>query len=42
MRREIGRAQTLEDLRAIEQQRGYKPGWANHVYAAKTAKRANG
>jgi DNA repair protein RadD len=31
-------AQTLEQLRQIEKQKGYKPGWANHVYRSRMAK----
>lgn len=31
-------AKTLEDLVKIGQARGYKPGWAEHVYAARTRK----
>lgn len=31
-KREIGRARTLEDLLKIEKDRGYKPGWAKHVF----------
>lgn len=34
-RREQGRAQTLEQLEAIAKARGYKPGWAKHVFEAK-------
>jgi hypothetical protein len=28
----------LEQLQHIEKQRGYKPGWANHVYRSRLAK----
>ena len=31
-------AQTLEQLQQIEKQKGYKPGWASHVYRARMAK----
>jgi len=31
-------AGTLEQLQHIEKQRGYKPGWANHVYRSRLAK----
>lgn len=34
-KRQVGRAQTFEELQAIEKQRGYKPGWARHVWAAR-------
>jgi superfamily II DNA or RNA helicase len=33
-------AGTLEQLQQIEKQRGYKPGWANHVYRARLTKAA--
>lgn len=35
---EQGKAQTLEDLLKIAEQRGYKPSWANHVYMSKIKK----
>jgi len=38
-RREQGKAQSLDDLREIAQQRGYKRGWAERVYQARLAKR---
>lgn len=34
-KRQVGRAQTMEELQIIEKQRGYKPGWARHVYQAR-------
>lgn len=39
-RREQGRAQTLEALLEIERRKGFRPGWALHVYQARQAKRA--
>jgi superfamily II DNA or RNA helicase len=38
-RRQQGTAQTLDDLRQLAQQRGYKRGWAERVYQARLAKR---
>ena len=38
-RREQGSAQSLEDLRQLAQQRGYRRGWAERVYEARLAKR---
>ena len=38
-KREQGSAQSLEDLRQLAQQRGYKRGWAERVYEARLAKR---
>lgn len=35
-----GRAQSLEELLEIEKRKGYKPGWAAHVFEARTAKKA--
>ena len=40
-RTEQGRAQSLADLEAIERQRGYRRGWARHVYAARLNKGAH-
>jgi hypothetical protein len=37
-RREVGQAQSLEALREIEKQRGYKSGWAWHVFTARKSK----
>lgn len=37
-RMEVGRAQNLEDLQALERTRGYKKGWAVHVWGAKNKK----
>ena len=39
-RGEQGRAQTLEALLEIERRKGFRPGWAKHVYQARQAKRA--
>jgi DNA repair protein RadD len=35
-------AKSLEDLQAIAAARGYKPGWARHIWEARTKKRAHG
>jgi 2-iminoacetate synthase ThiH len=39
-KKEIGRARSLEDLRRVEKERGYKPGWAQHVYQSRQRKSA--
>jgi superfamily II DNA or RNA helicase len=41
-RREQGGAQSLDDLRQLAQQRGYKRGWAERVYQARLLKRQGG
>jgi superfamily II DNA or RNA helicase len=41
-KREQGTAQSLDDLRELAQQRGYKRGWAERVYQARLAKRHGG
>lgn len=38
-KREQGSAQTLEDLLRIEAQRGYKRGWAQHVWRSRQSRR---
>jgi hypothetical protein len=38
-RRQQSTAQSLDDLRELAQQRGYKRGWAERVYQARLAKR---
>lgn len=37
--REVQRAKSLEELRAVGASRGYKPRWAERVYAARQARR---
>lgn len=39
-RKEVGKAQSLEELQKIEAERGYKPGWAKHVYESKMRRKA--
>jgi DNA repair protein RadD len=38
-RAEVGGARSMEDLLRLERQRGYKPGWAKHIMAARQARR---
>lgn len=37
---EVAKSRTLEDLERIEKERGYKSGWAKHIYAARQKKTA--
>jgi len=39
LKREQRNAQSLEDLKKLAHQRGYKPGWAERVHQARLAKR---
>lgn len=39
--KEVGMAKTYEDLLAVERKRGYKAGWARHVWAARNKKIVN-
>lgn len=39
MKREQGKAETLDDLLALAKQRGYKPGWAHHIWATRQRRR---
>lgn len=34
-KREIGNARSLDELQRIARERGYKPGWAQHIWAAR-------
>jgi superfamily II DNA or RNA helicase len=38
-RAEVGGARSMEDLLRLERQRGYKPGWAQHIMAARQTSR---
>lgn len=39
-RKEVGMAQSLAELQRIAAERGYSPGWAQHVYESKMKKKA--
>ncbi|MBF0148190.1 MAG: DEAD/DEAH box helicase family protein [Magnetococcales bacterium] len=41
-RKEVAQAKSLEELQAIGRQRGYKQGWAHHVWAARQHKWGSG
>jgi hypothetical protein len=35
---EVAKAKTLEELEKIEKERGYKRGWAKHMFSARQKK----
>jgi len=39
--KEVAKAQTLEQLEAIAKARGYKPGWARHVWNSRQTRGAD-
>jgi superfamily II DNA or RNA helicase len=38
-RREVGMSKSLDALKQLEIQRGYRPGWAHHVWSSRAASR---
>jgi hypothetical protein len=39
MKREIGRARSVDDLERIRIERGYKPGWVEHILRSRSIHR---
>lgn len=39
---QIAECNTLEELQALGEKLGYKPGWSQHVWDSRQAKEANG
>ncbi len=40
-KREVGKARSLQELEALATQRGYKPGWARHVWQSRQLRQFN-
>lgn len=40
-KKEVSGAKTIQELRVIERQRCYKPGWAEHIIRSRTKKRSS-
>jgi superfamily II DNA or RNA helicase len=38
-RKEVGMARSIESLKQLEVQRGYRPGWAQHVWSSRASRR---
>lgn len=41
-RKELAQCRTLEELQALGEQRGYKPGWAHHIWRSREQRRYGG